>query len=269
MRASPAKRIESILPAWAASVFDRRFARLQRRRLALLQALLGVSGWVDAASWDVSPVRLELSTGLPTAAITIRNNSDQPSSLQIVALAWTQLDGKDIYTPTRELLVSPPIVTLPPQGEQVVRTALRRPADPFNELAYRISLQELPIDPVAGKTGVNVSLRIGLPVFVQALGSVPARTPVFALERLSDQDLKVTLHNPAGTHLKISDFALFRPGREGAMAEETVPAYVLPGQTRTWVLKTKASDPIGSGPLHLKAFTDAGQFDADLAIGAR
>jgi len=113
-----------------------------------------------AAGWEIDPVRIDLSPEQQTAAITLKNGSDQPTSIQIQAVAWSQTEGKDVYIPTKELLVSPPIVTIAPKAEQIIRVALRRQADATNELTYRINLQELPVKPAPGFTGVQVSLRI-------------------------------------------------------------------------------------------------------------
>ena len=131
-------------------------------------------GLAAAANWEIDPVRIELTQQQQTAAITLKNTSDQPTSLQVQVVAWSQIDGKDVYTPSRELLVSPPIVTIPPKGEQIIRAALRRPADANNELSYRIHLQELPPAPTPGFMGVNVAMRVGLPVFVESLKGIGA-----------------------------------------------------------------------------------------------
>ena len=59
---------------------------------------------LNAASWNVEPVRVELTSEQTTSAITIRNDGDQVTSIQVQIVAWSQVDGKDVYTPTKELL---------------------------------------------------------------------------------------------------------------------------------------------------------------------
>lgn len=216
---------------------------------------------------SVDPIRIELSPEQPTAAINVRNDSDQPTSIQIQAVAWSQVDGKDVYTPTRELLVSPPIVTIAPKGEQVIRTALRRKADVANELTYRIYLQELPSQPQPGFTGLRLALRIGLPVFVKPQQGKAAPKMAWSISLAPDNSLKITLQNEGNAHVQVSDFALYVPGGDKPITGESGSTYVLAGQVREWLLKIDLSENITGGRLRLKAYTDAGNVDTELPLG--
>ena len=128
------------------------------RSVAVCALTLFTSGLTNAATWAIDPVRVELSPQQQTAAITIKNNSNLATTIQINVVAWTQSKGKDVYTPSKELLVSPPIITIAANGEQIIRAALRRPADTTNELAYRINLQELPARVAPEFSGLQVAL---------------------------------------------------------------------------------------------------------------
>jgi fimbrial chaperone protein len=236
------------------------------RATALFAAALITPWFAAAASLEIDPVRIELSPKQQTVAITIRNSSDQPTTLEIKPVAWTQVDAKDIYTPTRELLVSPPLVTIPAHGEQVIRAALRRKADPSKELSYRINLQELPPAPLAGATGVQVALRIGLPVFVKPTSGKATPKMEWKLMHQSDGSLKVGFRNAGNAHIQISDFSLHNPGSNGVIAEEQGSSYILAGQAREWDLKTNPAEKIAGNRLRLKAFTDAGDADKELPL---
>jgi fimbrial chaperone protein len=231
--------------------------------LALLSPTLA-----NSAEWNVDPVRVELSAQQQTAAIIVRNESDQPSSIQIQAVTWSQVDGKDVYTPTRELLVSPPIATIPPKTDQVIRVALRRPADPSKELAFRINLQELPHEQATESTGVHVALRIGLPVFVQSAKGDAAPKMAWSVARVSDSQLRVQVQNQGNAHVQISDFSLHAAGAAQAVTSESASSYVLAGQSREWLLKTSSSQAIANGRLRLMAFTDADKVDTELVLGS-
>ena len=219
-----------------------------------------------AAQWDVDPVRIELSPLQQTGAITIRNDSDQPTSIQIQAVAWSQVDGKDVYTPTKELLVSPPIVTIPPKGEQVIRAALRRKADPGSELAYRINLQELPSKPAPGFTGVQVALRVGLPVFVQPQKGAAAPKMTWNVSRQPSDMLKVGMRNSGNAHVQVSDFSLYAPGSDQAISVASGSRYVLAGQAGEWLLKPSSTEKIAGDRLRLKAYTDDEAVDTVLVL---
>lgn len=223
-------------------------------------------GFVMAAGWSIDPVRIVLSPDHP-AAITVGNDSDEATSIQIQTVAWTQLDGNDVYTPTKELLVSPPIFTIAPRSEQIIRVALRRQADPAVELAYRINLHELPPQPKPGLNGLQVALRIGLPVFVPPKIDKDVSKMVWKISRMPDQKLKVGLSNHGNEHIQVSDFSIYLPGSDKPIASEAGSTYVLPGQAREWLVKLDSTKKIGNGRVHLKAYTDAGNIDTDLVLG--
>jgi fimbrial chaperone protein len=235
--------------------------------VALCTATLLLPGFAGAAEWEIDPVRVELSPEQQTTVITLKNTSDKPTSIQIDVVGWAQLDGKDVYTASRELLVSPPIVTIPAKSEQVVRAALRRQADANSELSYRINLQELPPPPVPGFTGIQVALRISLPVFVQSQKGNAAPKMVWNVVRMPDNSLKVGLKNQGNAHVHITDFSLYLPGGNQAIASEPSASYVMAGQTREWLLKLASLDKIADGRLQLKGYTDAGNVDTELVLG--
>jgi fimbrial chaperone protein len=237
-------------------------------RAALCALALLAPALATAADWNIDPVRVELSPDQQTAAIIVRNESDEPSSVQIQAVLWSQVNGKDVYTPTRELLVSPPIATIPPKSDQVIRVALRRPADATKELAYRINLQELPPQQAPGVTGVQVAMRIGLPVFVQSQKGDAKPRMTWNVSRLPDNKLKLTLQNQGNAHVQVSDFSLYAPGSERPIGGETRSSYVLAGQTQEWVLQSSAAQKSANSRLRLKAFTDANHVDTELALGS-
>ena len=219
-----------------------------------------------AAGWEIDPVRVELSTQQQTSALSIKNTTAQSTSIQIQAVTWSQRDGKDIYTPTKELLVSPPIVTIAPKSEQIIRVALRRDADASKELTYRLNLQELPPKQSSNFTGVKVALRITLPVFVQSLKGGAMPNMEWNVLRMPDDQLKVTLRNTGNAHVQISDFSLFVPGNDKLIAGESGSSYVLEGQTHEWMLQTKSLTDVTNNRLRITAFTDANNIDTEIAL---
>jgi fimbrial chaperone protein len=220
-----------------------------------------------AAGWNIDPVRLELSPQQQTAALTVTNESDQPTSIQIQAVAWSQAEGKDVFTPTKEVLVSPPFVTIPAKGEQIIRVALRRKADAVNELTYRINLQELPPPHAPEFVGVQVALRIGLPVFVQSQNGQAAAKVTWNVSQLADNTLKVQAQNKGNAHIQISDFALYVPGADKPISDQTGSSYILSGQSHEWLLKSVSLGNSNPDRLRLKAYSDADNIDMELVLG--
>ena len=108
---------------------------------------LVVANVVNAATLGVSPVRVTLSDKQKMDTITVRNDGAEPVSMQLEVLNWSKEDGEDVFTPTRELIVNPPIFTIPAGSSQLLRVGLRSTPDAQRELTYRIFVQELPPPP--------------------------------------------------------------------------------------------------------------------------
>lgn len=233
---------------------------LGRTLFAASLAALAAAYWntgTAGATLEVNPVRLTLSHAQPVTALTVRNAGAQPVVLQLKTVAWTQDDGRDEYTPSRELLATPPIFTLAPDAVQTVRVGLRRAPDADQELAYRLYLQEIPGAAPEG-TGVRISLRLGVPVF--------AAPPVDATPRLHwraerERDgVWLYAHNTGNAHIQIAELALATDGKTPLV--NTRSGYILPGENRRWRFDLPA---IAAGKtLFLKARTSAGDIDARL-----
>lgn len=235
---------------------------LSRAVFAAGLAALAVACWsavAAGAALELNPVRLTLSRAQPVTALSVRNAGAEPVVLQLKTMAWTQDNGLDLYTPTRELLATPPIFTLAPGAVQTVRVGLRHAPDAHRELAYRLYLQEVPAAAPDG-TGVRISLRLGVPVFMPS-GVEAAPRLRWRAERKPDG---VWLHawNDGNAHVQIAELALAVTSETPVV--RTQSAYILPGQYRRWRFDLPAAPP--GKTLTLKARTDAGDFDADLVL---
>lgn len=237
-------------------------------RIALHACALLLPALAIAADLRVNPIRIELSPQHLTAAINIQNISDQLKKIQVRAVAWSHLDGKHVYAPTRELLASPQVFSIAPGRSQIVRTALRRTPDPANELAYRIQLRELRPQSAPESTRSGVALRLDLPVFVQPQNGIAAPKLVWTVSSAPDNRLKVTLRNEGNAHVEVSDFAVYAAGSEKPLTGESVSTWILAGQVHTWVLTTAPAEPPSGDRLRLSAYTDAGNIEAELSLGA-
>ena len=206
-----------------------------------------------------------MGKGATSAAITVRNDGSEPIVVQSSVVSWSQDKGQDVYAPTTEALVTPPIMTVPPGGEQIVRVGLRRAADPQRELTYRLYLQEVPPPPKPGFTGLQVALRVGLPVFVAPV-TAGIRRLEWSSQVRSDGTIIVGAQNTGNAHVQITDFELGLPGVGEPLAHESSLAYVLAGQRRQWTLSAAADRVKSARELRLKAFTDAGEIDTAINV---
>lgn len=189
-----------------------------------------------AAGLEVNPIRVTLSGPNAAAAITLQNTGQEPKVIQVEVLRWDQEHGDDLYTPTRELLVNPPIFTIEPGEAQIVRVGLNRPPDPRSELAYRLYLQEVPSKPEGEPGTLRVALRLGLPVFV-----LPAAAPEARLNwqaaRTAEGAIRLSLTNGGNVHARILSFQLLLPfDGDPVVVTEPVHRYVLPGRETYWIV---------------------------------
>mgnify|MGYP000853808922 CR=1 FL=1 len=216
-----------------------------RRLLSLIAGLAATCA--GAADLGVMPVRVELSARQDRQAITVSNRGAEPVLIQAETVSWVQTDGEDQYTPTRELLVNPPLFTIPSGGSQIVRVGLRRPVDAERELSYRIFLREVPGAPpsATGDKGqqIRVLLELRLPVYVAPARPQPAQR--WRASRSADGGIELELANTGNAHVVVGGLRLLAPGAlPGAapLAEMKGGGSVLAGQRRVWHLAPPAPD---------------------------
>jgi fimbrial chaperone protein len=231
----------------------------------ILLALSLAATEAPAGSFQVNPIRVDMTKGATTAAITVRNDGEEPIVIQSSVVKWSQDNGQEVYAPTTEALVTPPIMTVPPGGEQIVRVGLRRGPDPQRELAYRLYLQEVPPPPKPGFTGLQVALRVGLPVFV-APGVPGIRRLEWSAQIGQDGAIRLAAQNTGNAHVQITDFELGLPGAGEPIAHESTLAYVLAGQRRQWTLPAPPDRVKSVTEFRLKAYTDAGEIDTAVKV---
>jgi fimbrial chaperone protein len=223
-------------------------------------ALLILANAALAGSFSVSPIRVTLMAQQPAGMLTVRNQSDEETVVQLQANAWSQQDGADVLEPTTDLIAMPPLFTLPPGGSQVVRVGLRRPPTAAGELTYRLLLREVPPPPPEDFTGLQVVLNLSLPVFVlRAAGVEPELRWSFGRSEKGDAQLQ--LSNAGNAHVQVRQVHLAGPDGDSIEGRD-LPIYLLPGQSRTWQLKAG----MAAGRWTLSAETDAGPVETELVL---
>lgn len=222
----------------------------------------GFSANVFAAGFSVSPVRVYLSAESSITSIKVSNKSDTPTLIQADAFLWEQKDGQEILVPTNDLLISPPIITIPPQKSQVVRLALRRPADQSKEMTYRIKIKEV-ANEVKKVNGFRMVMHVNMPVFVTPVEELK---PVieWSAVRLANNKVNLTLSNKGNAHIQVGRVQLLEDRSEKSLFDQTLATYVMPGQRRTWTLDL--SDRPSAHRLILKAATDYQQVETKLSL---
>ena len=219
-----------------------------------------------AGTFSVSPLRVELSANARTGALTIRNQEGTPVVVQAEGLDWAQADGQDRLTPTRDVLVSPAVFTIPGNGSQLVRVALRRSPDMQRELSYRLILTEVPQTASPDFTGLHMALRLSLPIFIAPTTVAEPRLD-WSATRSGEGAIALAARNTGNAHARVLNFNVSPAAGSTPGIQQDVTAYILPGQARTWTLDNKQNEATSSSDWHrlrVKGTTEAGDFEVEI-----
>lgn len=229
----------------------------QRWNIAICLCLFLLAAPVArAGNFSVNPIRVELSASQTSAVIHVDNQGDSTVTVEARTLAWSQSKGKDQLASTRDIIVTPQIFRLKPGASQVLRIGALRKPDATQELSYRLMLEEIPAPPAPDFKGLQVALRISLPVFLKPRADAKEKVDV-ALSLNPDRQLRLNLSNSGNAAAHFSEIALFsEDDTDKLIAGLTASTYVLPGQQRELLLKPASFDT--DKKILIKARTTAG-----------
>lgn len=237
------------------------------RRLAatmgtLLLSVLTPGQAAFAGTFQVNPVNVVLPTDKAATSISIKNGSNEPVAVRVSTVRWTQQDGKDVRTETNDVIASPPIFTIAPNGSQMVRVGLRSRTP---GAAYRIILEEIP-KPKLSTTGINVALRLDLPLYV--LSSRDAKPDVsWAAWRNSGGELVLEARNRGTLHQQILGIdAIDMTGKRSTLSSGM--GVVLPSSARRWNTGMRPEVRAGT-TLQLKVRNPSGEVGDTVVVEAR
>jgi len=208
-------------------------------------ALWLIAGAARAGGLGVSPILLEFDGQAQARALWLSNAGDQVLHGQVRTFRWTQEQGEDRLTPTRDIVLSPPMLELAPGQQQLVRVIRTMPFPP-TEQAYRILVNELPSTAPGGGLGLNLLMEFSVPIFVGKPGTLIA--PDWSLHR-ERSGMMLYARNAGGTRAQVSALELLDGNGKRVLYEPGLYGYVLAGSERHWKLEL----PPGSTPESLRA----------------
>lgn len=183
-----------------------------------------------AASLGIAPVGLDLPATTKAETISLANRANSSVTLQLRMYKWQQSDGEDGLVETRDVVVSPPSVSIPPGQTYTVRVVRVSTAPITIEESYRLLIDEVPVkaDERAVNQGVSMVLRTSLPVFYSPKTAIP--------------DVQWTVWREAGVvhlegtnngdrHVKLMDLGL-QVGSSSVVFGHGLTGYILPRATR-------------------------------------
>lgn len=216
-----------------------------------------------AGSLALNPIRLTLNESSPTAALTLENTGSTTMVLQLQLMRWSATQADDHYEPSEDLIATPPIMKIGPGAAQTVRVGLAGAVEGQRELSYRLFIEEVPPPAESGYQGLQVALRLGVPVFVE-----PAHKTEPALDwravKAADGSLALQVRNRGNAHLRLIRLRLNAGGDADALAIKTVAQYLLPGQQRQ--IPIRMERPLASRRVSVSAETDHGPMDVALDV---
>jgi fimbrial chaperone protein len=215
----------------------------------------------SAGSFRVNPVQIKLPADQQAASLTITNSDAAPVAIRVVTLAWSQPNGEDKFGPTSNVIVSPPIFTIPAGGTQLVRVGLKNRGA---ESAYRVILEEIPRQqPIDGE--VQVILRLNLPLYLIPKGGGTPDVSWHAW-RTSDGNIDVEGRNCGTLYEQVAELSAEADGKAEILSKQL--GVVLPGSSRIW--KVRGSTLLHSGgSFTLKVRSSAGEIEVPIRLESR
>lgn len=202
----------------------------------LLFAVTGKSAF--AAQLQVRPVLVDVRAPGASSTITLRNAGKEKVNAQVRIFRWTQKNGKDVLTPTRKVVASPPFIKMKPGGTynlRVIRIS-KKPAK--GEEAYRMIVDQLPETRTKKQTTtVKFNVRYSIPVF---FAPVTVTKPVVSWSYSGKGGkMALTAKNTGGSRMRISALSLKSGSGSVRTISRGLAGYVLAGSRYVWKKRGK------------------------------
>lgn len=226
----------------------------QLLRAGLLLGLGLICGSALASGLQVSPVSLTLQASQNAEGLWLSNTGSNLVHAQVRVYHWTVHGGEQQLTPSRGLVISPPMLEIKPGDKQLIRV-IRVSAPPSGtgavEDAYRLAIDELPIE-TPGTKGLQFVLNYSVPVFVAPIGMAKTNPQLqWKLQRDGDHAV-LQIANSGNGHAQLANVDFVDHAGHRITISGGLFGYVLPGTTMKWTLKQPATDFAGGGTLEAR-----------------
>ncbi|WMD18908.1 fimbria/pilus periplasmic chaperone [Achromobacter seleniivolatilans] len=207
------------------------------------------SSLVFAAALQISPVLVDIAPQQAASGIMLRNPGTTPVYGQVRIYHWDQTSGDDVLLPTEEIQASPPIIQVPPGGEQLVRLVRASREMGAIERGYRLIIDEIPDPATPGINGVVLRLRYSVPVFVQGAAPSPAPELIWNLAREGNAWV-LRLTNAGTRYAQVAALQILNSAGKPLANIDGLVGYALAQRAREWRFPAKND---ASGPVRIKA----------------
>ncbi|MGE8597950.1 MAG: molecular chaperone [Acinetobacter calcoaceticus] len=208
---------------------------MRKNIFVITSLLLFLPSMLNAASIRLSPVSVEILNDQSASSISLYNQSNESTDLQVRVFEWRQNAGQDQLIPTDEIAVSPPFLKLQPNDSYNLRVVRINPAPVSGEQTYRIIIDELPkpIDNRKADQGINVLLRSSLSLFVVNKDAITKLTWSIQQEQNTSS---LMISNVGNRHALLNNLTLVdvTANKSYAIKVNTVNGYILAGKARNF-----------------------------------
>src|SRR5262245_37680217 len=115
------------------------------RPYAFLASMCMLHVLANASGLQVAPTSLTLKSTQNAEGLWLSNTGDGPVTAQVRVYRWTQENGEEREEPSRDVLVSPPMIQIAASERQLIRVIRTGPPPATAEEAYRVVIDELPL----------------------------------------------------------------------------------------------------------------------------
>lgn len=202
-----------------------------------------------AASLQVSPIMLDIKQNQPSDGIWLSNTSQEPLHAQIRVFAWNQQTQEDVLESTSHFVASPPLVKIEAGERQFIRLVRIGDSGSEQEQAYRIVVDELPIDSEDSE-GLTFVLRYSIPVFIQGQEDEKEPNLTWQVTENSEKEAVLVVNNTGNMRAQLSRLIFTQANGQSVVLNEGLVGYALANSTVQLVISPNA-----------RVFASGGVFD--------
>lgn len=206
-----------------------------------------------ASSLGVWPINPRIDSPASSTLIWVKNNNkNDPLVLQARAFLWKQIDNNDQLEAQDELVISPPIIEVKPDNQQIFRVMNRKGplANITAEKSYRILIDEVPKEGTNQGSQLRFQMRYSLPLFVgrpevftnkSTPDILDSMEPHLTYRITGEPAPAIEIINTGPLHARLSNLTIHNETmpEKKLLISNGLLGYVLPNSTKRWPLDSK------------------------------
>ncbi|MFV9475000.1 molecular chaperone [Advenella sp. RU8] len=205
---------------------------------------------IMAAGLQVTPIMLEIGKSQPSDGLWLTNTGNNPLHAQVRVFEWTQQNNKDVLQKTQSFVASPPLIQIEAGQKQFVRLVRTGQQQNQHETAYRIVVDELPLESETRK-GITFVLRYSVPVFIQGSQEKQEAALNWKITSNNSKAAVLSVTNTGNTRAQLSDLSFTPAKGKKVSLNKGLVGYVLGNNSMEWVISPKAQLFAAGGTLNV------------------